>query len=387
MKMISLGPFEGNAWLLGRRVERTLAEWKERPRLALVALPFASPHEELLAAVESAAGVPVVGATTGGASFTERGFSRTGITCAFLGGEDVEVRCAVASDLRADPGKGVRAALGELEDPRSTRGGQASSILVLSDGFACDGDELVSCLRHNVAPHTRVFGGTAGDDSTFEGGRVFLGAKALSDAAVLVRLKHRQRLNIDVLHGFRAADKGREFTITDAEKNVLKSLDGQPAAKVYEEELQRLGLRSSSEGLLQAMAKYALGAKTPFGESFKIRTPVGVRGDGALVLTSALARGQVVRIVTCGSDALIQAAKSLSGRVLGPLETVSGALVFCSASRFRLLGERYREEVRALLPPSGQLTPLFGTTCYGEIAKFGGSIEGFHNTSAVMVGW
>jgi hypothetical protein len=25
--------------------------------------------------------------------------------------------------------------------------------------------------------------------------------------------------------------------------------------------------------------------------------------------------------------------------------------------------------------------------CYGQIAKFGGSVEGFYNTSAVMVAW
>jgi hypothetical protein len=386
MKMMTLGPFEGNAWLFGRKVERSLAEWKGDERLAIIALPNGIKHEEYLAALEDAAGVAVVGVTTGGASFTERGFSRTGITCAFLGGTDVEVSCAAARELHADPAKGLRAAMNEM-DEGGPRSGQPSSILLFADAFSCDGDELVSALRQSVAPHTRIFGGTAGDGWTFEGARVFIGHKALSDAAVLVRMSHRQRINVDVLHGFRAADRGREFTITDIDRNVLKALDGQPAARVYEDELQRLGFRSTGEGLLQSMAKHALGAKTPFGEALKIRSPLGVRADGSVVLTSGFAKGQVVRVVTAGSDSLIQAAKNLSTKVLGPLPEVSGALVFDSASRLRLLGERYREEVRGFTASSGPMHPLFGTTCYGEFAKFGGSVEGFHNTSAVMVGW
>lgn len=391
MKMMSVGPFEGNAWLLGRRIERTVAEWKEPARLAIVALPIGTRYEEYLSAIEDATGIPVVGATTGGASFTERGFSRSGVCCAFIGGADVEVVCGTARELRADPTKSIRAALSEMEEALGTgsgpRSGGPNSILVLADAFACDGDELVASIRQSVPPHTRVFGGTAGDGWTFEGARVFLGRKAFTDAAILVRMAHRQRTNIDVLHGFRAAAGGRDFTITDIDRNVLKTLDGQPAARAYEEELSRLGLRSSSEGLLQTMAKHALGARTPFGEELKIRMPLAVRGDGSVVLTGGLARGQVVRVVNAGVDSLLQAARSLSTKVLGPLPSISGSLVFDCASRFRLLGERYRDEVRALLSPNGPMHPMFGMTCYGQFAKFGGSVEGFHNTSAVMVAW
>jgi hypothetical protein len=115
--------------------------------------------------------------------------------------------------------------------------------------------------------------------------------------------------------------------------------------------------------------------------------PLSIRGDGSVVLTGGLARGQVVRVVNAGADSLLQAARNLSTKVLGPLPSVSGSLVFDCASRFRLLGERYREEVRALLSPNGPTHPMFGMTCYGQFAKFGGSVEGFHNTSAVMVAW
>ena len=58
----------------------------------------------------------MVGATTGGASFTERGFSRSGVSCAFLGGANVEVACAAARELRADHVKSIRAALSDMDE-------------------------------------------------------------------------------------------------------------------------------------------------------------------------------------------------------------------------------------------------------------------------------
>ena len=65
MKMMTLGPFDGNAWLLGRKIERTVAEWKEPARLAIVALPSGMKHEEYLAAVEDVVRI------RGGASVAE----------------------------------------------------------------------------------------------------------------------------------------------------------------------------------------------------------------------------------------------------------------------------------------------------------------------------
>ena len=35
----------------------------------------------------------------------------------------------------------------------------------------------------------------------------------------------------------------------------------------------------------------------------------------------------------------------------------------------------------------GRNFPMVGMACYGEIARFGGSIEGFHNSTAVMAAW
>ena len=50
-----------------------------------------------------------------------------------------------------------------------------------------------------------------------------------------------------------------------------------------------------------------------------------------------------------------------------------------------MLGEAYDQAVKALSGESP--VPMLGIASYGEIAKFGGAVQGFHNITAVMVGW
>jgi hypothetical protein len=104
------------------------------------------------------------------------------------------------------------------------------------------------------------------------------------------------------------------------------------------------------------------------------------------VLASGLPVGQRVRLVQATPAQLIAAAEALASRVGKQIgATLRGALVFDCAARRNVHGDRYPEQVRAFT--AGRTSATVGVTSYGEIAKFGGSVEAFHNTTAVMVGW
>jgi hypothetical protein len=379
--MLSVGPIEGNVATFRTKLEQAVSKWDGPAKLAVLYLPFSSDHEKFLDVASRVLHAPVVGATTGGVAFTERGHSNTGAVCAVFGGEDFEADCALAINVRSNPLFHIGHALRSMD----LKSGRHTSVLVLADAFACDGEVLVSAIRDNVPPHCKFFGGTAGDDWGFKGSKVFIDGKAMSNAAVFVALHPQQRMNVDVLHGWTMAEGSRDFTITSIDGNILRRLDERPAVDVYREELRRLGLLSDAESLIAVLAKYELGARTPFGEQLKIRAPLSVGADGSITLASSLRQGEVVRVVTTTSERLIDAARNLSSRVLGPTPRASGSLVFDCAARLQLLGERYGDQVRAFHSGGGH--PMVGMACYGEIAKFGGSIEGFHNTTAVMVGW
>ena len=59
--------------------------------------------------------------------------------------------------------------------------------------------------------------------------------------------------------------------------------------------------------------------------------------------------------------------------------------MFDCGARMQLLGERYGEQITAFL--GGRHFPMIGMAGYGELAKFAGSVDGFHNATSVMAAW
>jgi hypothetical protein len=385
MEIVSVGPIEDGPRALGREIA-AVAKRITGPKLGIVYLPIEADHAAYLAEAQEALGGVVVGATTGGAAFTERGFTRTGAVAGVFGGSGFDFAVEVATNVSENLDESIRDACSRLVDRSRRALTRSQSVLTLADAFAAQGDRLFQALQSSTPPHWHHFGGTAGDNWKFERTYVFHRNEVLSDAAVLVGLFSDSAPSLCVHHGWNAAPGGREFTITGIEGNVLRTLDDRPAAEVYTEELCRLGLIAEGDVPLQRSATFELGARTMYGE-LKIRAPLAVGSDGSVTLAAGLPRGTIVRVVTATPDQLIEAARELSRRALDPLagRPVRGALIFDCAARLQVLQERYGEETEAFL--GGRNFPVVGLAGYGEIAKFAGSVEGFHNTTAVMAAW
>ncbi|MCA9705739.1 MAG: FIST C-terminal domain-containing protein [Myxococcales bacterium] len=386
MDIFSIGPVAGGPAELERQMD-AVSKRISGERLAFLFLPVDVDYGAYLRAAEEGLGGPVVGATTGGAAFTERGWTRTEPVAAVISGPDVAFEVGVANGLRDDPSHAITEGVRPVVVAARGYANRNHALITLADAFACDGEVLLSAVADATPPHWRLFGGTAGDDWKFTGTRVFAHGEVLEGAAVMVGMFSDVAPSLATRHGWSAAEGGNELTVTGIEGNRLITLNGEPAAKVYEAELRRLGLLQGSDELVPVMAKHELGAKTVFGNELKIRAPLGVGKDGSVQLASTLPVGTLVRVVTADPEQLIAAATELSRRALEPLagSAVRGALVFDCAARLQLLGDRYGDEVSAFL--GGRNFPMVGMACYGEIARFGGSIEGFHNTTAVMAAW
>lgn len=386
MDIVSIGPVAGGPAALEREM-KAVTNRLAGNKLAILYLPYDADHGAYLRAAEEGLGGPVVGATTGGAAFTERGVTRHQPVAAVIGGPGVAFEIGVATGLDASPVAAIAEAVRPVVAAARGYTIRSHSLLTLADAFACDGEALLSAVADAVPPHWRLFGGTAGDDWRFQGTKVFARGEVLDRAAVLVGLFTNRPASLVTRHGWCAAEGSRELTVTAVDGNRVLTLDGEPAAKVYGAELERLGFMRPGEDLLSVMARHELGARTVFGSELKIRSPLSVGEDGSVQLASKLPTGTVVRVVSADADQLIAAATDLSRRALEPLTDsgIRGALVFDCAARLQLLGDRYAEEVAAF--QGGRHFPMVGMTCYGEIARFGGSIEGFHNTTAVMAAW
>lgn len=386
MEIVSVGPVSGGPEALERELSAVSKRIGES-KLGILYLPEQVDHAAYLAAARSGLAAPIVGATTGGVAFTERGASRTDPVAAVLSGDQADFHVSVASDLGKHPEQRIAAAIRPLVDAAKKRATRSVSVMTLADAFACDGETLVRALTCSTPAHWRHFGGTAGDDWAFRRSLVFAHGEVLRDAAVLVGMFTDTAPSVMALHGLSVAPGSREFVVTDIDGAVLRTLDDRPAAEVYEEELRRLGLLASGDDLLEVMATFELGARTAYGDQLKIRAPLGLEPGGGVRLASSLPPGTVVSLVSADAEQLVAAARELSARTLEPRgqTPLRGALVFDCAARLQLLGDRYDEEVQAFL--GRRNFPMVGMSCYGEIAKYGGSVEGFHNTTAVMAAW
>lgn len=385
MELLTIGPVEDGPEKLEQEVRAALSTLADPVALGVLYCPIDVDALPYIRAIRAVTDAPVIGATTGGAAFTERGFTRGGICAGLFTGAKTDIVASMARNLKQDTRASMTAALEPILKRVDVKQ-RDHSLLVISDAFAADGEALLDVARNTVPSHFRIFGGTAGDGWTFKGTRVFLNEEVTSDAAVLVGPFTSVPFAAMSRHGFSAVEGGREFEITGIEANILQSLDCGPAARVYRDELKRLGLFGADGDLVKAMAIYELGARTPFREELKIRAPLGANDEGAVILASSLPRRSAVRIVSSSPDKLVDAARDVAQRVYRRLRTgVQGALVFDCAARLQLLANRYGESVDAYR--GGGKHPVLGMACYGELLRVGGTSDGFHNTTAIVAAW
>ncbi len=387
MQLFSVGPIEDGTSAFGQAFRSALKQSDEPVGAVLLYLPHGVDYESFLREVQLATNALTVGVTTGCSAFTERGSTERGVVAGILRGPE-KIVSELAYGLSNDLQGAVRDAMERLKRRWEREcPSQKLALLAFADAYACDGEQLAQALQANTSVHTRLFGGTAGDNFSFTQTFVIYKGELRTDAAVLVGLPAPPSLTVRANHGFSPVPDAREFIITRADGNVVYELDRMPARLAYERELRRLGLLKPGDDLLTTMGIYELGTKTVLGpEAWKIRTALRIDGD-AVVLASSLPQDSVVRVVAAGPDRLIEAAAALARDSQGDLRgrPCQGALVFDCAARRKLLGERFDEEVKALC--AGARHPMVGFASYGEIARSGGSLEGFHNTTAVMACW
>jgi hypothetical protein len=383
MEMKTIGPFEGSAEALAQEA-KAAADGMGSLSLAILYTPLGVAHGPILEALKGALSCPVVGTTVGGASFTERGHSSTGVVLGLLG--DVEVERARVP-LEED---GALERVAEALDAMSFQQGSHHALMVLANSFLLDGEAFVKVLRLHSPRTCQHFGAMGGDDWTFSGPLVFDDGQPHAKSALLIRLSNQKPWSGKAMHGFCPLPSARKHIVTAVDGMSIVSLSGRPAFEVYLEELQRAGIvPGQGDAMRQTLTTYELGMVSVFNPELRVRSPFGVdAATGALRMTTAVEVGIQVEVVHASREALVNAATTLRQDVVAQheahaVEPPGGLLVFDCAARFLLLGDAYGQQVAAF--GGDKQTPMLGFASYGEVGRFRGQVEGFHNTTAVMV--
>lgn len=356
-----------------------------QPKLVLVFASMKQGLGEMLPRVAKAFPTAVViGSSTAG-EFTDGADTRDGTVAVALGGDGLEVHGGLGRGLKDDVMGAVQGSLASL--PAAVDGKPHRTALLLLDTLAGRGEEAALLASALLGEDVRLAGGAAGDDqmaTTWVG----LGSEVATDAVVTAMLYTTRPLGVGVSHGHRPLSP--KLTVTRADGNVIREVDGRPAWEVWVEHTRGAALERGIDPaalddpsrILDFLVVYEAGLQ--IGRAYKMRAPLLRGADGSLTFACGVPEGTRFQIMEGLPEAQIESAREAAQRAVEQLGgSASGAVVFDCVCRKAILKERFREAIEAIATAVGG--PVGGFETYGEIALEIGAMSGFHNTTTVVV--
>lgn len=357
----------------------------QAPSLALVFCSTGYDYNELLRTLKDKLGIDaIVGCTTAG-EFNENSSSENAVSLMLIASDQFQKVIRAARGLKNDYQKSITGALGNFKENQRNmmaQGYMHSTILVLSDGLAGRGEEMVATIQEMTGAATQLVGGAAGDNGKFEQTSIFAGDQAYTDTIIMVQLFSKKPIGIGVRHGLNP--KTEAMRVTRSEGAVLYELDGKPAFDAYREYAAKLGQTIDHENAGGFMIANELGIQM-FSDVTKIRAPLSANPDGSLNMATEVPPNAMISIMDGERPALLSAAAQAAEEAKVNLRgnPAAGIVVFDCICRGIMLAEDFPREIETIRSPFGEV-PVVGFRTYGEIAKFGGQLNGFHNSTAVV---
>ena len=340
---------------------------------------FAGPKLDLnvvlKAASTAAPDAQLVGCTTAG-EVTDAGLQHDGVAVLLVASD--EHRVAIDYTTQA---KVAASAADELRKGAGTVGAKTTVLLV--DGLTGTGETIVDSMQKRLGSVHEIVGGAAGDEGKFAGTWVGAQGKAAMGAGVALHVGSSRRFGVGVDHGLTAATK--TMTVTAARGNVVHAIDGRPAFDVYREYAKTKGVELTRANAPSFLINNELGIVV-FDALKKARAPLSVGEDGSLACAAEIPQGAGVCILDGSRRDLVAAAKRAAVEARDRLggARAAGVLLFDCICRGAILGDEFDREVRAIREVFPKV-PLAGFLTYGEIARYSGRLDGWHNTTAVVV--
>jgi hypothetical protein len=186
---------------------------------------------------------------------------------------------------------------------------------------------------------------------------------------------------VGVSHGWEPASE--PYRVTEAEGVKLISLNALPAAEVFEAHAVETSQTLDPDAPVPFFLHNILGIETPNGH--KLRVPLAILEDGAVLCASEAPQGSIVRIMRSTHKSTVEAAESAAEAAMKALgdHKAQAALFFdCVATRLRM-GQGFARELSAVRDRLGDVD-LTGCNTHGQIARAEGQFQGFHNCTAVV---
>jgi hypothetical protein len=351
----------------------------------LFAAPGRDLQEALISARDQAEGAEFIGCSAAG-EITERGLMQDGIAVLLVASSSSAAKMSYADRLTADTrgvARKLASSVGDLREVAAPADMPHLTTVLLTDGLSGNGERLVSELYDRAQGGAQIVGGAAGDDTRFETTHVGAGDRVSSDAAVSMHVFSATPWGVGVNHGLRSTT--RPMRVTKALGNAVIELDGVPAFDVYVKHAAARGITLTRENAASYLIGNELGIHF-FDRIIRVRAPLAVGNDGSVTCVAEVPRGSMVSILDGEPESMFAAARSAALEAKEHLDgnPAAGVLLFDCVCRGMILGASFHHEIDAVRSVFGDV-PTAGFLTYGEIARYGGRLDGWHNATAVVV--
>lgn len=257
---------------------------------------------------------------------------------------------------------------------------QNKTMFVLVDGFSQRISALIDSLFNYFGLEINYLGGGCGSLSFVQKPCLFTNEGLIADSAILATVETAS--GIGVSHGWYSVSG--PFKVTEADRNVILTLDWQPAFSIYRQVVEEAARCKFTDTNFFELAKsYPFGIKRLGGEMI-VRDPIMVKENGALVCVGEVPAESYVDILTGDVSSLVTAARkalTLSLKAYhGPADHKVIFFIDC-ISRVLFLGKEFEKEIQAVYQED---IPLIGALTLGEIANSGKDYLEFYNKTAVV---
>jgi hypothetical protein len=364
-----------------------------RPSIAFVFSSIAYEQRSMLEGILSvASGIPVVGCSTAGEIVTSGPLDTSSVAVMLIASEPNELAFSIGrgSNAKSNERAAGRAA---AEEVSRIAGGKERlrGFIMLADGLAGNGAEVVRGVLDVLGEHFPVVGGSAGDDFRFKETYQYEGGQVRTGDIVGIGLTGDFSFGIGVKHGWGVL--GVPSKVTKAEGHIVHEIDDRPAIELYEKYFGDKARALRDETLATLAVTYPLGIKSETGEEYLIRDPMFVGENGSLTCAAEIPEGAEVRVMMGTRESAIEMARKAAEKARAELggKPPKAILVFNCIARKKLLGMRSGEEIAAIQSVLGNDVPLIGFYTYGEQAPIEGETRNiercntvFHNETVVI---
>ncbi len=243
---------------------------------------------------------------------------------------------------------------------------------------------ILGILKRKTQNRLPVFGGSSGDNLTFEQNYQFANARVLTDSVALCIIETELKFGLAVDHGFTPTD--RKAIVTKAEGHRVIDFDQRPAAHVYAEMTRKTvdELRRQREHLTQ-YTKTPLGQCTDYGE-YVLKVPDFILDDNSIVFTPLVFENTVLTLMEGSREKVLAAAENAVEKAIirGRIEDPALVLLFSCVLRRILFENEASREVAIVKREVGQ-TPVAGFYTYGEQNMSDNNVLTYYNESASVL--